>query len=58
MPEITLRVCEFDRDLPSTALFRIDRHDAAFAPFLGEAVDDEDLLAEFYGRLHVEQTAV
>jgi len=58
VPEITLRICEFDRDLPSAALFRIDIHYAAFALFLGEAIDDEDLLAEFYARLHVEQPAV
>ena len=58
MPEITGHICEFDCDLPSAALFRIDIHYAAFALFLGEAVDDEDLLAEFYARLHVEQAAV
>jgi hypothetical protein len=58
MPEVAIRICEFDRDLPSAALSRIDVHHAAFAFFLCEAVDDEDLLAEFYARLHVEQPTV
>jgi len=58
VPEITVRICEFDRDPPSAALFQIDRHYTAFASFFGEAIDDEDLLAEFYVGLHVEQAAV
>jgi hypothetical protein len=48
VPKITVRTCEFDSDLPSVALFRIDGHYVAFALFLGEAINDEDLLAEFY----------
>ena len=58
MPEITVHICAFDRYLPSAALFRINIHYAAFALFLGEAIDDEDLLAEFYAGIHVEQPAV
>jgi hypothetical protein len=58
VPEIRVGICEFDRDFPSTALFRIDRYYAAFAPFLGEAIDDKDPLAEFHEGLHVEQPAV
>jgi len=58
VPEIAVGICEFDRDLASAALFRIDIHYAAFALFLGEAVHDEDLLAEFYAGIHVEQPAV
>jgi len=42
----------------SAALFRIDIHHATFALFLGEAIHDEDLLAEFYTRLHIEQAAI
>ena len=58
MPEITVRICKFDSDLPSGAVCRIDENYPAFAFFLGEAIDDEDLLAEFYARFHVEQAAV
>jgi len=58
VPKITVRIYEFDSDLPSAALFRIDRHYAAFALFRGEAINDEDLLAESYARLHVEQPTV
>lgn len=58
MPEITVGICEFDCDPPSAALFRIDRHYTAFAPFVGEAIDDEYPLAEFYSGLHVEQASV
>ncbi len=50
MPEITVGVCigEFDSDSPTTARLRFDIDYAAFALFFGEAIDDEDLLAEFY----------
>jgi hypothetical protein len=58
VPEITIRICEFDPDLLPAALFRIDIHYAAFAFFLSEAIDDQDFLAEFYAGLHVEQPAV
>jgi hypothetical protein len=58
MPEIAVRFCEFDGDLPAAADFRIDKHYTAFALFFGEAIHDEDLLAEFYAGLHLEQPAV
>ena len=58
MPEITVRICKFDRDLPSATVCRIDKNYPAFALFLGEAIDDENLLAESYARLQVEQAAV
>jgi hypothetical protein len=50
MPEVAIRICEFDRELAPAALSRIDIRYAAFAFFLCEAVDDEDLLAEFDAR--------
>src|SRR5580693_4696111 len=58
VPEIAARFGKFDGDLPSAAGFRIDKHNAAFALFFGETVDDEDLLAEFYAGPHLEQPAV
>jgi hypothetical protein len=58
MPEIAARFCKFDGDLPAAAGFRIDKHNAAFAFFFGETVDDEDLLAGFYAGAHLEQPAV
>src|SRR3984957_16940097 len=58
VPEIAVRFCEFDGDLPAAAEFRIDKHYAAFALFFCEAVHDKDLLAEFYWGLHVEQPAI
>jgi hypothetical protein len=58
MPEIAVAIGEFDRDLPPAARFRIDVHDATFALFFGEAIDDPYLLAEFYARFHLEQPAM
>lgn len=58
MPEIAIRFCEFDRDPPSAPTVRIHRHYAALALFLGEAIDDEDLLSGFYAGLHAEQAAI
>ncbi len=60
VPEITIRVCigEFDSDSPATARLRFDIDYVAFALFFGEAIDDEELLAEFYAGLHVEQPTV
>jgi hypothetical protein len=58
VPEIPVPICEFDCDLPSAALFRIDVHYTAFALFLSERIDDQDLLAEFYARFHIEQPTV
>ena len=58
MPEITVRICKFDSDLPSAPVCRIDENYPAFALFLGEAIDDQDPLAKFYPRLYVEQATV
>jgi hypothetical protein len=60
VPEITSGVCigEFDGDSPATAGLRFDVDYAAFALLFGETIDDENLLAEFYAGLHVEQPAV
>jgi hypothetical protein len=60
VPEITARthLGELDGDSPATARLRFDINYAAFALFFGEAIDDENLLAEFYAGLHVEQPAV
>lgn len=58
MPEIALSFCKFNRDLPSAPLFRIDINYAAFALFFCETIHDQNLLAELYRRLHVEQPAV
>ncbi len=58
MPEIALRVCKFNCDLPSAALFGIDVNYPALALFFGETIDDENLLAELDARLHVEQPTV
>jgi hypothetical protein len=58
VPEIAVRLCEFDGDLPASADFRVDKDYAAFALFFGEAIHDKDLLAEFYGGLHLEQPAM
>jgi hypothetical protein len=58
VPEIPVRAREFDGNSPSAALLRFDIHDATFARFLGEAIDDQDPLAEFYPRRHVEQATV
>ena len=58
VPEIAVRFCEFDGDLSVAASFRIDKYYTAFALFFGEAIYDKDLLAEFYGGLHLEQPAM
>jgi hypothetical protein len=58
VPEIPVPTREFDGNSPSAALLRFDIHDATFALFLGEAIDDQDPLAKFYPRLHVEQATV
>lgn len=58
MPEIALSFCKFNRDLPSAPLLRININYAAFALFFRETIDDENLLAELYRRLHVEQPAI
>jgi hypothetical protein len=60
VPEISvrMRIGEFNTDSPATAGLRMDINYAAFALFFGEAIDDENLLAEFYAGLHVEQPTV
>src|SRR5580692_2026481 len=58
VPEIPLPTRECDGNSPLAALLRFDIHDATFALFLGEAIDDQDPLAKFYPRLHVEQATV
>jgi hypothetical protein len=58
VPEIAFRFCKFDGYLPSAALFRFYIHDPAFALFLRETIHNENFLAEFYARLHVEQPPV
>ena len=60
MPEVPVGAPsgEFDGDSPTTPGLGFDGHNAAFSFLFGEAIDNKDLLAEFYARLHFQQPAV